>query len=75
MLILQINFTKINPVSVNITLYKGYPYCSRQMPMIRERYLRENIIKLEFGQQFSKQLGNDDFKHTLDLRIFVKKRN
>ena len=40
-----------------------------------ERHLRENISKLEFGQQVSKQLGQNDFKHILDLKIFVKKRN
>ena len=41
--------------------------------LLREDYLRQNISKLEFGQQFGSQnFGLNECKHSIEIRIFVK---
>ena len=42
--------------------------------MLSENHLKENISRIEAGQQTNRQFRNGCYKHTLDLRIFVKTR-
>ena len=41
--------------------------------VFREEHLKQNISRLEFGTQHgSQKFGANDFKHTIELKIFVK---
>ena len=42
--------------------------------IFRENHLRENILKLEFGQHSTREFRNHGFKHILDLKILVNTR-
>ena len=41
--------------------------------ILREEHLRQNISKIEFGHlNRSQKFGENDFKHSIELRIFVR---
>ena len=42
--------------------------------IFREEHLKKNISRVEFGQYFTREIGRT-FKHTLDMKLFVKARN
>ena len=43
--------------------------------IFRDRHLEQNILKLEFGGQVSRNLTNGKFKHTLEIKLFVSTNN
>ena len=43
--------------------------------IFREKHLQANIIKLEYGQHFSREFRNRRFQHTIELRLFVSTSN
>ena len=45
-----------------------------QSLVFREKHLKENIVKLEFGQNSTRNLGRGKYNHTLDLKLYVSTR-
>ena len=43
--------------------------------LLGKNHLRENILKLDAGQQTSRKCGSGCFRHTVDLKILMKTDN
>ena len=43
--------------------------------IFREKHLQDNILKLECGQNFAREIRKNNFKHTIELRLYVSTRN
>ena len=43
--------------------------------IFREKHLQDNILKLEYGQNFAREIRKNNFKHTIELILYVSTRN
>ena len=61
-------------------LFDGSPMCEITQAdadfiegiVFGQNHLKRNISRVEFGQNFSKKFGPNDFKHTVELRLIVR---